>query len=409
MRIAWLSQYVPFPPTSGALERSYHLLRHAAQRHEVHLLALDQRSLAQGGPPMADRVAALQAICASVRVCEMPFDQAAWRRTLARALSVVAPVPYDRIWLHSGAMHRGASALGALTPPALLHVDTTGLMPYARHFPGAPVVLHHHNVESALTARRARREPSRWRALLLEREAHKQERAERDSCPEVAMNLVVSSLDADRLQAAAPASPIRVVENGVDAEYFSPAPDPGPEGGLVFAGTLGWYANREAARVLASEILPALNAAGPRRPLALVGRDPQRNDWGAEAAAVTAPGYVPDIRPFVRNACIYVCPIRDGGGTRLKVLAALAMEKPLVATALAVEGLRLVEDVHYLRAESVGDFVAQIRRLESDAALRRRLGEAGRALVAREYDWSVVGRQLDTAYAEAASRSRGAW
>lgn len=409
MRIAWLSHFIPYPPTSGALERSYHLLRHAARRHEVHLLALHQRRLAEGGPTVAESVAALQAFCGSVRICTMPFERSAFRRALAKGLGVLAPFPYDRVWLHSPALHRNAAALAADAPMALLHVDTIGLMPYARHFPRVPVVLNHHNVESALTARRASREASRWRALLLLREARKQERAERQICPRVNANLVVSALDRQRLLETAPGSSVYVVENGVDASYFAPAPDPGPEGGLVFVGTLGWYANRDAARFLVSEVLPALNARGQPRRLTLVGRDPRWADWGAAAGAkVTATGYVPDIRPYLRESCIYVCPLRDGGGTRLKVLAALAMAKPLVATALAVEGLRLVEGQHYLRAETVGEFVAEIRRLEGDPALRRRLGDAGRTLVEREYDWPIVGKQLDAGYAKAV-QGPGTW
>jgi len=409
VRIAWLSQFVPYPPTSGALERSFHLLRHAARRHEVHLLALDQVRLRAGGPTVAESVAALEPLCASVHVFEMPFERSGWRRILAQVLGALASTPYDRVWLGSPPMHRGAARLFVEAPPALLHVDTIGLMPYARHFPGVPVVLNHHNVESGLAARRARCEPSRWRALLLRREARKQLRAEGEICPHVEMNLVVSSLDGERLQASAPGSRVSVVENGVDCEFFRPAPDPGPEGGLVFAGTLGWYANREAARFLAAEVLPALNGSGPPRRLTLVGRDPQRGDWDSASPWVMATGYVPDVRPYLRSSCIYACPIRDGGGTRLKALVALAMGKPLVATALAVEGLRVQENEHYLRAESAGDFVTQIRRLEGDPSLRRRLGAAGRSLVEREYDWSVIGRQLDSAYADVVGRGGAAW
>lgn len=400
MRIVWLSHFVPYPPTSGALERSYHLLRHVACRHEVHLLAFEQRRLSAGGSPLAERIAALRGFCRSVEVGTIPAEASPLHRTLTMGLSVLGPVPGDQAWLRSRAMHRSAGSLAARMQPTLLHVDTIGLIGYARHFRGVPVLLNHHNVESALVGRRADRETSAWRAALLRREARKRARAEQRVCPNVAMNIVVSPLDGERLNAIALGSHICVVENGVDTSYFTPGADPGAEGGLVFAGTLGWFANRDAARFLASEILPILNATPPVRGLTLVGRDPQRGDWG-DASRVTATGYVDDVRPYIRRACIYVCPIREGGGTRLKVLAALAMGKPLVATSLAVEGLRLVDGEHYLRAELAPEFAARIRRLEDDPALRQRLGAAGRALVVREYDWSVVGRQMDAACAAA--------
>jgi glycosyltransferase involved in cell wall biosynthesis len=117
-----------------------------------------------------------------------------------------------------------------------------------------------------------------------------------------------------------------------------------------------------------------------------------------EDSRVVVTGFVEDVRPYLDAASIYVCPIRDGGGTRLKVLDALAMGKPLVATGLAVEGLSLVEDEHYLRAETPFEYVTQIRRLEHDPILRYRLAHAGRDLVVRRYAWEVIGEKLERAY-----------
>ncbi len=351
-----------------------------------------------------DGVAPLTEFCASVRICPMPFERSSLSRAAAAGLSVLSSAPFDRIWLHSGAMHRAATALASHAPVDLVHVDTVGLMPCARHFPGATIVLNHHNVESALTRRRAAREPSRWRALLLERDAAKEERVEREEGGSAGVNLVCSDIEGARLRALEPGSRVAVVANGVDTRYFTPAPCPGPEGGLVFVGTLGWHANRDAARFLATEILPALGPSARSRPVTVIGRDPQRQDWGAAAERIVAPGMVADIRPLLRQACIYVCPIREGGGTRLKVLVALAMGKPLVATALAVEGLRLEAGRHYLAAESASEFADQIRRLEGDGELRARLASAGRRLVEEEYDWRVIGEQLAAAYSQATGR-----
>jgi glycosyltransferase involved in cell wall biosynthesis len=113
---------------------------------------------------------------------------------------------------------------------------------------------------------------------------------------------------------------------------------------------------------------------------------------------LTITGFVQDVRPFLDDAGIYVCPIRDGGGTRLKVLDALSMAMPLVATALAVEGLGLEPEVDYLAAESPADFVRQIGRLRKDPDLRARLGSGGRRLVQERYAWSAVGKKLAAAY-----------
>ena len=139
----------------------------------------------------------------------------------------------------------------------------------------------------------------------------------------------------------------------------------------------------------------------------VIGRDPPGDVLAAARdAAVHVPGYVEDVRPYLAAAAIYVCPIRDGGGTRLKVLDALAMAKPLVATGLAVEGLDLVEEEHYLRAETPVDTVRQIRRLERDPDLSRRLAWSGRRLVEQRYSWEVIGARLNQAYQLAKTGAR---
>jgi glycosyltransferase involved in cell wall biosynthesis len=115
-------------------------------------------------------------------------------------------------------------------------------------------------------------------------------------------------------------------------------------------------------------------------------------------------GFVPDVRPLVSRAAIYICPIRVGGGTRLKILDALAMSRALVSTDLGVEGLDLTPEVHFLRANTPDEFDRQITRLEGDEALRLRLGRAGRELVEKRFSWDVVGQSLLESYERAAGR-----
>jgi glycosyltransferase involved in cell wall biosynthesis len=157
---------------------------------------------------------------------------------------------------------------------------------------------------------------------------------------------------------------------------------------------------------LLNEIWPALPTSIERR-LSLVGRDPPASAHAAAArdSRIAVTGFVPDVRPYLHSASICVCPIRVGGGTRLKVLDGLAMARPLVATSVAVEGLEMVDGKHYLRAETPSEFVAQIRRLEADAELRQRIGTAGRCLVVDRYDWRVIGRKLDALLERSAHRA----
>jgi glycosyltransferase involved in cell wall biosynthesis len=151
-----------------------------------------------------------------------------------------------------------------------------------------------------------------------------------------------------------------------------------------------------------TEIWPRLIADDASRSVTILGRDPPPALLdAARDQRVRVPGFVDDVRPWMDEAAVYVCPIRDGGGTRLKVLDALAMAKPMVATGLAVEGLDLVDGVHYLRAETPEEFVEQIRRLETDPPLSTQLSSAGRALTQERFSWPVIGAALETAYQKA--------
>jgi glycosyltransferase involved in cell wall biosynthesis len=163
-----------------------------------------------------------------------------------------------------------------------------------------------------------------------------------------------------------------------------------------------WYPNRDAVRILLDDIWPRLNADGRERRLTVVGQNPIPPLLrAARGGRVAAPGFVDDVRPYLDRATVFVCPIRDGGGTRLKVLDALAMSRPLVATGLTVEGLGLEDGRHYLRAETADQFVAAIRRVERDEDLRRRLATEGRRLVESRFAWGIAGERLRAAYVAA--------
>jgi glycosyltransferase involved in cell wall biosynthesis len=406
LNVLWLSHFVPYPPQGGALQRSYYLVRQAARRHAVHVVALNQRAVLPDEAALGEALEHLRAFCASVTVFDMPAVASGPRQLFTAAMSYFQSAPYEVNWLRSPRMHNYLRGLAASQAFDMIHVDTIGLMPYSEWFGETPVVLNHHNVESHLVYRRAAAERSLGRRIYFNREAAKIERLERSLCAGAAVNLTVSELDAVRLRAIVPEARTLDVDNGVDVQYFFPGiSGRNEDGGMVFAGTLSLYANRDAVRYLLSDIWPALAADNPERRLAIVGKNPGPEVLrAARDPRVTVPGWVPDVRPYLDAASIYVCPIRDGGGTRLKVLDALAMGKSMVATGLAVEGLSMVEEEHYLRAETPLEYANQVGRLERDPSLRRRLGRAGRELVVRRYAWEVIGEKLERAYAEHARR-----
>lgn len=402
MRILWLSHLVPYPPKGGVLQRSYYLLHEAAKRHQVDLVAFSQAAHQETDEELAVAEVALSEFCHDVETFPIRSDVRPWGRALLLAKSFVSRRPYDVNWLNASYFHEHLE--NCSEDYDLVHCDTVGLTQYQETVSSAPLVLNHHNVESRMMADRAEKESSIPRKLYMAREARKLERWERKWIGQASVNLVVSQLDEQRLRSLEEKVPVEVVENGVDVDYFRPrSPADDHDGHVVFVGGMSWYPNRDAMLWFAREIWPRLRSYNPSLRAQIIGREPPGEllRLASKGAGVNAPGFVDDIRPVVDRALAYVCPIRTGGGTRLKVLDALAMAKPLVATSFAVEGLGLEDGIHYLRAESPEEYAVQIRRLEEHPSLRVRLAEAGRDLVVDRYSWDVIGRNLEHAFQKA--------
>ncbi|MDF1505352.1 glycosyltransferase [Roseisolibacter sp. H3M3-2] len=408
MRVLWLSHFVPYPPTGhGALQRSYHLLAQTASRHETHLVA----TMGAGAFDEAGLAAAHEALgrlCASVTL--VPLAPSAGRERLRRpALAARSLVSGQSYWDHLFWHREAASAVGALVRRGAVdvaHVDIVFLRPYLRLLGRTPVVLNHHNVESHLLHRRAQAAGRLGRSYF-GAQARMTERAEIEVARRVAHNVVVSDLDGERLRALTGATEVTTVRNGVDLDFFrsSSRPAPGPAR-LVWAGGMDWFPNGDAIRWLATELWPALAADGAGRQVDVVGRNPPAEivELAARDPRVRVHGFVDDVRPYLERATAYLCPIRVGGGTRLKVLDALAMRIPLVGTTIGVEGLGLRDGAEYLRADSVPEFVRAVRRLEEEPALGAALVDAGRAHVEAQYGWDRIGSELAAVH-EAAARA----
>jgi glycosyltransferase involved in cell wall biosynthesis len=404
MRILWLSHFVPWPPVGhGALQRSYHLLRVAAARHDVHLLALAPPSAAAAGLDLGSAALALQELGCAAEIFPLPKNRQKLRRALLLLSGVGRRESHWERWFYDGSMADRVRELHARFD--LVHVDIVLLASYRAAMTGTPVVLNHHNIESALVRQRADTARNGVVRTVLQREASKLEALERDWAPRAAVNLVVSDLDGERLVHLAPGAKFEVVPNGVDTDYFRADPEIRPDPStIVFAGGMDWYPNHDAMILFAREIWPRLVSANAQRRAIIIGRSPPRELTEVRDPRLEVLGFVPDVRPLVSRAAIYICPIRIGGGTRLKILDALSMSRALVSTDLGVEGLDLTPDVHFLRANTPEEFERQITRLEGDEALRARLGRAGRELVEQRFSWAVVGQYLLESYDRAAGR-----
>lgn len=405
MQILLLSPYPPHPPRSGGALRIYHLLRGLAERHEVTLLTF---------APDAAAVAALAPLRAICGVITVPGPQ---RRSLLRRgiTTLASPVPDMGLRNRSPAYAEALSRLLASRRYDVVQaesIEMAGYLMQARGL-GPLLALDEFNAEYVLQRRAALTDLRRglglrpgafvaglyslvqWRKLA---------RYERGALRAFDRLLVVSEQDRTALARLDPrlAHRLRVVPNGVDTAHLRRGPvvgDLGPAT-LTFVGTLDYRPNLDALRWFVSEVLPRIRAQRPDARLLVVGRAAGRGARAlADGEAVELVGEIADVRPYIDGAAVYVLPMRIGGGSRLKLLEALAMEAPVVSTPMGVEGLEgLRHEMHLLIAEGAESFAAAVLRLIADPDLGARLGAAGRAHVAAHYDWKVIVPRLEAAY-----------
>ncbi len=403
MRVLFLSQIVPYPPHGGVLQRGYNVIRQLGQHAEVHLLAFVHPEALPTPETLAESRVELSRFCRSVEYFPIWAKKSAAHKVLALSVSVVSGQPFGAIAHRSAAFRQRIEAVVRQQPFDIVHVDTIGLAGFVDlDAPPAATVLTHHNIESMLMARRAEVEPGRAARTFLRREAAKLDAAERRLSPRFDVNIVMSENDGESLRALAPAAKTRVVANGVDTEYFTPAEDCGAPV-LIYGGGMNMFANRDAVLHFLREVWPIVKAAEPAVRFLAVGQDPppELTALAAQDSRIVVTGYVADIRPYIAQATVYVVPLRVGGGTRLKVLDAMAMGKALVSTTLGCEGLAVTAGEHLLVADTPADFAAAVVALLGDRARRAELGRAARRLVERDYAWPAIGRQLLTAYDDA--------
>lgn len=411
MRVLWLGHNLAYPPKGGPLQRNYNLLREAAKFHEVHVLVFDQPASRPIGVTPEDCVEALLQFCASVEWVSLPKDYLGIARYCRAAGGIMVGEPYEFRWLRSKVMKSRLEQLVGRLQFDVLHVDTLGLAPYASLVPMVGTVLNHHDIESALVQRRAANERNVvWSAFWSQEAAHLLV-AERRWCPRFHVNMVVSDDESQLVQSSCGESKICVVPNGVDVNYFTPRQDPGGSR-LLFCGRLDQLANKGAITYFFNAIWPRISKKLKDLTIDVVGKNPP--PWLRELSLrdprVQVPGFVEDVRPYFKKATVFVCPITDGGGTRLKMLDALAMGMPIVSTTFAASGLALQNGQHLLLADTVEQFIESISRLLSDKVLRERIARSGLEVVTQLYCWETIGQRLLGAYEEAARRKiPGTW
>lgn len=386
MRILVCASEAPVAPLNGLRLQIRALTEALALRHDVHVLAYawpGQDGPAPEGvrlqtvpPPAGGRISGWLRAAVDHR----PIEAVKLTRPMADALIRFREreEPFDVAHVSNGEIAGVAPALTGV--PAVL----------------APLDAWDRNVAAQVAAATGLR-----RRVLIE-QARRVRRFVAAAYAPYAHVVLVSEEDARATAAMAPGVRAVAIPNGVDTERFTPGDAAGREPGLiVFTGAMHFAPNVLAARLLVREVLPLVRREHPDARVAIVGRGPLPEVQRLAGDGVEITGEVPDVRPWLRRAAVFACPMAAGTGVKNKLLEALACGAPAVVTPLASQGIALHDGEHALVAAEAGGLAQAISRVLGDPGLGERLGAAGRSLVEREHGWDAVAHAHERLYSAA--------
>ena len=383
--LLYLVHRLPYPPDKGDKLRSFHLLKHLLRNHRVHLgTFIDD-------PQDERHIDTLRALCAGLHV-EPLNPRASKLRSLQGLLSHRAlTLGYYRSAALSGWVRRTVAEQQIDTAV----VFSSSMAQYVDALPGLRTVVDFVDVDSAKWTQYAdaRRWPLSW---LYRREGERLLAYEREVAQRAQRSFFVTAAETALFARLAPESSARVepLGNGVDAEFFAPdaalvSPFEPGETALVFTGAMDYWPNVDAVSWFAREILPVLRRARPGLRFHIVGRSPTPAVLALASDAVRVTGTVPDVRPYLQHATVVVAPLRLARGIQNKLLEAMAMARPVVASQACAQAIDARDGIELAWAADAADFVARIEALLDAPQQAAQLGAAARRRVLERYSWSA--------------------
>ena len=395
MKLLFITDHLPYPPTDGWKIRVFAFLRGLAPRHEITLVSFS--------PVGADEkpADALRKLGVGVHLIQRNPRYSPLK--LARGL--VGRTAFPILNYYDERMIDVLARVTAAESFDLVQAESLHTAQYCGAF-SIPVVLDLHNIESLLMKRYARRTSHPMKRVYAEVTWRKLAAYERRVCRALSHCLTCSDEDRVLLQTACGVEQVSVVPNGVDVDGYGSSGEapangsPGPhQPRIVFIGRMDYHANVDAVQWFCRDVFARVRRARPDVLLQIVGGHPTGAVCRlASPGSVEVTGFVPDVRPYLVDATVVVVPLRIGGGTRLKILEALAMGKAVVSTALGAEGLEAMGGRDLLIANPAEQFADQVIAVLSDAGLRSHLGAAGRRLAVEKYDWNGIVGKLERVY-----------
>jgi sugar transferase (PEP-CTERM/EpsH1 system associated) len=385
VRILYVCHRFPYPPKRGGKIRPFNMIRHLAQSHEVVVCSLARsREEAEEGAGIAPH-------CAEFHVATVDDRM----QTLRMIATLPTPITASAAYFHSTRLARTIRKLLGERRFDLIFVHCSSVAHYVAHVRDVPKILDFGDMDSQKWFEYANYKPFplslgyRWEGWRLQAEERRLAR-KFDFCT------ATTRAEWETLTSYGVDTPSDWFPNGVDAQVFTPSPEPYDPDAICFIGRMDYYPNQHGMFWFCERVLPLLRERRPGVKLAIVGADPPPavRKLG-ELPGVTVTGSVPKVQPYATRSALTVAPLAIARGTQNKILEAMAMGVPVVASRVAAGGVDAVAGEHLLVADTPEQYRDAILRVLEDPAERARLAVAGRARVLSHHAWSSSMKRLD--------------
>jgi len=397
MKILFVTDYLPYPLIAGDFIRNYNLIWRIAKHHQVSLIGFFE------APDKSDEVLShFRQFCYKVEAVNLPRRGKLVRipRLIQYAL---AGTPVDLEFLYSEELVEKIRNLMAQDQYDIVQIEQSRMAVYLDMLPTeiqCKRILVFHNVAFSQYDRISKIAATpimRLRAWLHSAMLKKWEpryASRFDRC------FAVSKPDRDLILKMNPLLRVNVIPNGVDTHYYQPVRLEEKQPALLFIGNMAYEPCSDGALWFFNEILPYLQQKMSDIQVWIVGNNPPEAISCLDGNGVHVTGRVDDVVPYYQRSSIAIVPIRAGGGTRLKIMEAMALGRPVVSTTIGCEGLEVEDGRHILMADHPIEFAEKVLSLLKDGILYRHIVDEARRLVVDRYDWDVIAKQQLDIYAE---------
>jgi sugar transferase (PEP-CTERM/EpsH1 system associated) len=397
MRILLLTPQRPYPPHQGTTLRNFNLIKELAKRHQVCVLTFLEADQDPADPgPLLD-------LCEWVETIPVPPHK--MKHRLRQMLTTRQPDMSWRRW--SPIFSQRLAHQLKEQPFDVVEIEGFEMTPYLAVIEAASskllIIYDAHNAEWILQKRACLtdlKNPARWPAALYSWVQWQRLRTtETQILRRAAHTIAMSAQDKVALRDLVFDAPITVIPNGVDLQSYGRFNGPSIPYDLLFTGKMDFRPNVDAALWFGQQVLPLIQSQRPGTTFAIVGQRPHpRLEVLRHKPGITITGTVADVRPYIAGATVYVAPLRVGGGTRLKLLEAMAMGKAIVSTTVGAEGFPVGQGQELVLADDPAEFAQATLDLLENPLRRSELGPAGQAFAHANYGWDTLVPQLERVY-----------